>query len=287
MIDSTEWVLKAILSRLPDSEREALEKHLSEERIAKLSQMPSLANLELDTTEPPLIDRVHWSWLLPFLKTVPAKEQKLYLSALPYSFQENLIRELGVRMSAKETLTPVAKEYLLKLLIEDLTGSPNRLLPVYFLPSSPLTPLLHLHKADAIRLVDFLSLYDLAAELRQIVETKILKKIYSFLSEEEKRFLKKEASRLKEAQSPIRLGLEKWDGNEKSFRHLLHKRGLARLSAALIGQHPDFIWYVCHQFDIGRGNALQKFLEAEKEAGEKASEPFVKQIEDVLREIAE
>ena len=39
----------------------------------------------------------------------------------------------------------------------------------------------------------------------------------------------------------------------------MHKKGLKRLAFSISNEHPDFIWYVCHHLDIGRGNALYKY----------------------------
>ena len=128
------------------------------------------------------------------------------------------------------------------------------------LPSAPLNSLLYLSKKELIALIDDLAMYDLAAELRQIVETKILKKIYSLLSEEQKKLLKMAVAQRETISFP-RLGLDRWDRTEESLRYLLHRRGLVRLGAALSGQDPDLIWYLCHRLDIGRGSALFKFCE--------------------------
>jgi hypothetical protein len=160
-----------------------------------------------------------------------------------------------------------------------LLGQHDRLVPIDYLPQTSLSFLLRLPKRELIALIDSLSIYDLAAEMRQIVETKILKKIYSFLSEEEKRLLKVAASH-QEHFVLARMGLERWDGSEESFRHLLHRRGLARLGAALSGQDPDFIWTICHQLDIGRGTALFKLCA--KEAIPNVTEAITKQIQELV-----
>ncbi len=75
------------------------------------------------------------------------------------------------------------------------------------------------------------------------------------------------------------MGLDKWEGSREAFRHLLHRRGLARLGAALSGQDPDLVWYVCHQLDIGRGNTLFKLCLKESLPG--ISELIARQIEEL------
>ncbi len=282
MMNSNEWVLKTILNRYPAPYQKSLELFLPQDERIRLEAMPS-SGVDTDIEEQPLLKRVHWSWLLPILKTLTLQEQKLFLNALPSQSKEHLHHELNIKMLPREPLARIVQEFVMQTLEERLIGESLQLLPVYFLPPSPLTPLLHLNKQQFVQLIDFLSLNDLATELMQIVETKILKKIYSFLSEEEKKFLKK-AAHIKQPFSLPRLPLKKWDGTEKSFRHLLHRRGLARLGIALTAEHPDFIWYICRQLDIGRGRALEKFSKSELARG--TSPPIAHQIEKLLKEIA-
>lgn len=277
-MNSSEWVLKAILNRYPAATKE-IERFLPKAEKERLDAMPSFSPAT-DVEELPLLDRVHWSWLLPTLEPLTARDQKLFISALPPHAKENLCRELHIKMPPAEELGRTVREFAVQTLEVSLTGEPAEILPVYFLPPTQLKPLLDLDKKQLVELIDSLSLIDLAVELRQIVETKILKKIYSFLSEEEKKSLKKVAH-VKQPFTVSRLPLDKWDGEEKSFRLLLHKRGLARFSAALSTQHPDFIWYICHQLDIGRGRALAKL--SESEAAKLASIPIIHQIEEMLR----
>jgi hypothetical protein len=278
--EAKEWVLKAILTRYPAATRDALERFLPESERKRLLDLPS-SKVDTEADEPPLLERVHWSWLLPHFESMNVKEQKIFLSALPQTLKENLARELKIKPSTHE-MSRVVVDFVLGELSKSLAGDPVQLLPVYFLPESPLKQLLHLKKPELILLIDLLSMNDLAASLRQIVETKILKKIYSFLSEEEKRSLKK-AALAKQPFSTTRFSLEKWDGKEESFRLGLHKKGLARLGAALSAEHPDFIWYVCHELDIGRGKSLMKL--AKVEASKTAAHATRVQVEEALREM--
>lgn len=271
-------ILKAYLHSLPPERREVLERFLPETQKMRLEAL-SLPGGEPLPERREMLDWVHWSWFLPTLKSYPLREQKLFLSALNSFAADNLSHELEIEEMSQE-ISETAKDFFKQILINSLTGHENRLLPIEFLPPSPLKPLLGLSKKELTRLIDFLSLYDLAFELRQIVETKILKKIYSFLSEEERKFLKQVMAHQKEPFAIARMGLDRWDGNEESLRTLLHRRGIARFAAALSGQDPDFIWYICHQLDIGRGNALYK--SCAKEAIPQLSDAILRQIEEIL-----
>lgn len=273
-------VLKAFLSRCPPDRSKALERFLPEAERLFLEKLPAFAEEPFPETlnQGGMLEKVHWSWFLPTLETYPPAEQKLFLSSVDPHAAKALAKTLHISPPA-DSISETARSFFRQLLLQSLTGPENRLLPANYLPPSPLSPLLDLTKKDLIRLIDSLSIYDLASELRQIVETKILKKIYSFLSEDERKFLKV-VSAHPEHFALTRTGLSAWDGTEESFRTLLHRRGLARLGAALSGQHPDLIWTLCHQLDIGRGNALFKLCA--KEAIHGVSDAIIRQITDLL-----
>ena len=251
-----ELVLKGFLNRCPPDKREALERYLPEQEQKILSELP-IFEMGEPREEIDFLDRIHWSWFLPTLKSHSDAEQMLFLASLKSSTAEPICQELQIPLPSESEISKNGKKFMRGILFHSLVGAANQLLPIECLPPAPLNSLLYLTKKELTKLIDDLSMYDLAAELRQIVETKILKKIYSFLSEEKKKFLKS-AMAQRETFSVPRVGLERWDGTGESLRHLLHRRGLARLAAALSGQDPDLIWHICHQLDIGRGNALFK-----------------------------
>ena len=273
-------VLKAFLSRCEPAKREALERFLPETKRHQLEKLPIFSQgLHLDQfSSGNVLEKVHWSWFLPTLKTYPETEQKLFLSALDAYAAKNLAKTLTLASNGQE-MSGIGRAFLRKTLLNSLLGPEDRLLPIDYLPPSELNNLLNLSKKELTRLIDLLSLHDLAAELRQIVETKILKKIYSLLSEEERHFLKP-AMAYKDPFVLGKLGLDKWDGSEESLRTLLHKRGISRLGAALSGQEADFIWYVCHQLDIGRGSALHKACAKKPIHG--VTDAIIRQVKELL-----
>lgn len=275
----SKWVLKAILNRCPEEKQKALQQYLPASEQAFLRNMPSLFT-EDEQEEEPLLHRVHWSWLLVLIKKYSAEESIFFLHALPVHTCEKLNQELKIPLKEDEEVTPIAKTFLKQRLTEELMSQKKDLLPIQFLPPSPLTPLLHLEKKQLVRLINFLSLEDLAGEYRQIVETKILKKIYSFLSDEEKELLKRASSRKTFFTSRLKL-LESWDGQEQSLRILLHKRGLARLAAALFAQPDDVAWYISHRLDIGRGTSLLNLCK--QEVAPDVGEAMVQQIDALLK----
>lgn len=273
-------MLKAFLGTCDPEKRGRLEKFLNPEALNQLQEIQNPPkDFSMDTfANGNILEKVHWSWFLPTLKSYSEIEQKLFLAALnPYA-AKNLAKVLTLSSNGQE-ITEIGRSFLRKLLLDSLLGSMSDLLPVSCLPHSSLDKLLHLSKKELTHLIEKLAIFDLALELKQIVETKTLKKIYSLLTEEEKKILKL-ANTQKEHHHFGKMGLERWDGSEETLRKLMHKRGLNRLGVGLSGQDPDFIWYVCHRLDIGRGSALHKQCTEESVTG--ASEAIMKQIEDLL-----
>lgn len=276
-MERSAFILKAFLSQCPPERTASLERFLPESQKKVLSGLPTY-DLIPHLCPDSLLDQVHWSWFLPTLKTHAEQDQKYFLSSFSTSAAESLGAELQLSFS-KDEISKVGKKYLQQILIHSLVGFDEKLLPQEYLPPSPLNQLLVLSKKELTRFISLLSIHDLGLEMRQIVETKILKKIYSFLNDDEKHFLKTVMTQ-KEPYSWPKMGLDKWEGTEEAFKHLLHKRGLNRLATALSGQDPDLIWHVCHQLDIGRGSALFKLCGKEPLAG--ISDWVIRQIEELF-----
>jgi hypothetical protein len=154
-----------------------------------------------------------------------------------------------------EEPSPVIQNFLFALLYEKLNFSSVK--PAAFLAETTLTPLLSLSKPELIELIYYLGIYDLAQELRQIVDKSIIRNVNNALSIKKQRFLKI-CMHQKEKISVAKLGLMNWKGDGSQLTRVLHRRGLLRLGGALSGQHPDFIWYIVHRLDSGRGNILEK-----------------------------
>ena len=178
---------------------------------------------------------------------------------------------------SSQKLSPTGASFLRQTLLSSLVE--KQILPIHLLPPSPLNALLQIEKKKLTQLIDFLSLYDLSSELRQIVETKTLKKIYSFLSEDERAFLKITAGH-KEPYPPAHIRLNQWDGTKKSLRLTMHRIGLKRLGSALADQSKDLIWYLCHQLDCGRGKTLEKLCSQEVVPG--VADWLAEQMKDLL-----
>ena len=262
-----------------DKENKLL-KYLTEGEIEKLKSLPSFAKkLESNKfTKESIIDTVHYSWFIPLLNIYSDEESSLFLLALKPSYRKSLLNLLNLK-ETKDEIHPTLIAFLKEILLRSLIKKEDALLPINCLFDSKLNILLTLGKNKLIKLIDLLSIYDLAKELKYIVEKKKLKKIFSYLKNHEKDFLKT-ILHYQEPFSTQRINIEQYSDEKTKFRNLLHRCGLLRLSIALSGESIDLIWYVCHYLDIGRGNYIFKECKTKKIAN--ISKTITEQILQII-----
>lgn len=280
MESPNEIVLKAFLSLCSPEKQQRLVRFLPVEQKEHLEKIPTISAATDPKVWQDYFHAVHWSWLLAPLKTYTQQEQTYFLASLPPHLSEPLSESLKLSPSFPQ-LKKKAASYFRSILEKSLLKDQEHFLPASCLEENPLSDLLKLSKKQLTHLINLLALQDLAAEIRQIVDTKVLKKIYSFLTEEEKKRLKIISSH----PEPFNLGklsLDRWDGTEESLRLLLHKRGLARLGLALSRSSPSFVWHICHQLDIGRGSNLYKF--SQKEMTQEHGDLLAREIKELIRD---
>lgn len=242
------------------------------------SDMLSLPKLKLpkasDFSDQKLLERVHYSWFLPTLKLYSKKEIALFLSALPEKIRSFLQNTLGIK-KVKNTGS-LATLFLQKHLIASLLGEKEWLLPPEYFPSSLATTLARLSKQHLVELVCYLGLYDLAFEIKYIVDPKLLRYLFQTLSSSQRAFLKK----IIPQQEGERFPFTAWDKSEKQLTQYLQRKGLSRLSAFLSQEKEDLLWYIAHTLDIGRGSFLLKIYE--KKMTSKVSPAIIRSVTEAL-----
>ena len=251
------WImLRMLIHRFHSGNPEKIFKYLKQEDVrAVLSQDMRSHDVSLLLTQPQkLIQQIHYSWLIAPLGKIANELQPLILAALPTS------HSIGLAKATKQEAprTPISssmKTFLVNFLYSHLEK--NEILPLPFLPVSLLQELVTKSKKELIEIIEFLGLYDLAGEIRHVVDKKLLKSFYACLSASEQQFLRICLHQKERLQAPP-LDLDQWQGERVKLKTLLHRRGLLRLSKALSGQHPDFVWHITHTLDTGRGLLIQK-----------------------------
>lgn len=258
-------MLRTLINRYHQGAPESLLKGLSPEesldvqqKVTASSDVAAVMALMNDLEG----ERVHYSWLVPTIESFSSLMQPLLISALPKT-QAVAICKLMEKLDLPPPSPPV-KKFLLGLLYRKFDH--RSILPLTFLPKSNLDPLTTLNKNQMIELIDFLGLYDLAEEIKHIVEKVKLKSIYACLSPKQQVFLKI-CLHQKEKLKAERMDLSNWKGDSAQLERVLHRRGILRLSYALAGQPRDFVWHIIHRLDVGRGRLLGKYFSSKEIQG--------------------
>jgi len=274
-------VLNAFLSEQSEEKRACLIRFLPEADRETISELPvrSAAITPEDLTNTAILEKVHWSWFFLFLKSYGPQEQSVFLAALDPPIAKALVKEIPCKKTHKK-LTRLGKKYLREMLLNSLISPSDRLLPQTYFPESSINILLEYSKRQLVMFIDLLSMYDLGISIRQIVENKVLKKIYDFLNDIQKKILKQIIGKT-EPHILLTIDFDNWDGTEAWLSNILHRRGLARLGLALSGKNSSLIWHICHRLDIGRGSALMKFSIGDY--SHSAAELALAQVEELLR----
>lgn len=256
--------VKILLNRFHPGVNEAFLKGLPEEEARAVMRQNVAASDPgpLLTLPQDIVARTHYSWIAPALKPLPAWKRQAIVSALPEPQFKGLAALLHLPTTRKR-LSPAIQALLTGCLLEVWhPHKDNELMPLSFLPPSPLSPLLELSKVKLVELIDLLAMHDLSESIRHIVDKKQLTAIYSCLPEKKQQFLRMCLHQKEKVTAP-KLEMEKWDGDPKKLELTLHKRGLLRFGKALSGQHPQFFWYIAHTLDTGRGAALARYYQEE------------------------
>lgn len=205
---------------------------------------------------------IHYSWIKEALTHFSKPLIPLLIGVLSKKQQEGLALLLGMDQEKTPSPLPPIKPFLAKKLYLKMDRA-KEVLPIEFLPEYPLTPLLTLEKNYLLELFDLLGLYDLATKIKEIVDQKTLSMIDKSLSPIRKRLLNIFMQQHDKSDLPC-IDLRNWNGDPKILKKLLHRRGLQRITHALAGYHPDFIWHFCHRLDTGRGKIVTRsFLQEE------------------------
>lgn len=277
MNNSALMVCKAFLDRSPSEEKEELKSLLSESQQEQMNALPPVPMPRRELLFSDWLDEIHPSWLAPFLRTLSKSDIPLFLSSLESKQSHELQKLLGYTNHLPK-LTSLGRLHLRQTLYDQLL--PKDLLPLAFIPESPLNPLLFMDHQKIELLIRFLGLHDLSFEMRHIIATTILKKIFHGLPKIDGDYLKT----LLLHREPLvfqRLFLEKWDGTKEHLRKLLEERGMIRLGIALHNQDPNFLWYFTHRMEMHLAIKLLKYRD-QPLPNERAEKILIEQIKKIL-----
>ncbi len=213
---------------------------------------------------------MHYSWLEAVVESLPAPIRPCFIAALPPEVAKRLYAVYQLS-ELQRAYSPQVQNFLLHILSTHFDKSTPRSL----LEPSSLDALLDCSKAELVLMVDLLAMYDLAEEIRYIVDKRILQGVLMQLSPQQQRYLKvvlhKQTSRI-----GAPLLAHKLYQDKQRFVKELHKRGLEHFARALSNESVDFIWHVAHILDRGRGKIIMSIAEQkakERSAAQDMSKP--------------
>lgn len=203
-----------------------------------------------------VIEKIHYSWLLKPLQSLPEGMLPYAIAALPTAQGNNLSKMIDKPL--KTIPLPAKFRFFFCNQLASLLDI-DKILPLDYLPKTPLSMLADYSKNQLVELIDFLGLFDLAVDVRQIVDKKQLKLVYDCLSKKKQVFLRGALHQIDKL-NPAKIGVESMFGDCKKLDTQIHRRGLIRLATGLSSQHPDLLWYISHILDTGRSNILAKYM---------------------------
>jgi hypothetical protein len=260
-MDSTALIVwQSFLQTSPTDRRDSLLRCISKELAEELLSLPPFSFERQADVEAPEeeLSKIHYSWLAPFLRSLPENEIKLFLSAMSDEQIEGL-KESLLLSNALPTPSQLGKTYLRKTLFEMIAT--DDLIPVCLLPEESLNDLLSLSFEEINSLIDLLSMHDLSIEIRHIIETSKLKEIYALLTKAQTTFLKTLIHK-KEPVSFKKMGLLGWKGDTQALSSMLLQRGINRIAKSLYGKSPSLLWHVAHRIESDKGQLLMKLCTA-------------------------
>lgn len=260
-MDTTALIVwQSFLQTFPADRRSSLLRCISKELLEELQSQPVLS-LDQKLDFAPLeneLSQIHYSWLTPFLRSLPESEIKLFLSSLSPEQIKGLKQSL-LLSNHLPTPSVMGKTYLRKTLFKMI--STEDLVPLSFLPNDPMNEILDLSLEELDSLIDLLSMHDLSIEIRHIIETSKLKEIYGLLTKAQTTFLKTLLHK-KEPVSFKRMGLLGWQGDLEALKSMLLQRGINRIAKSLYGKSPSLLWHIAHRLETEKGKLLMKLCTA-------------------------
>lgn len=271
-------MFRVLLNKFHPKTSDAFFKNMPGSLVNEIKEQDILADdpSHLLTPAISLINKVHYSWLLNAFDKLPDSLKPSLLASLSEPHASRISKTYKMPIKEME-LSPPFKRYLINFFYS--LFEKKEILPLEFLPENSLNSLTTFSKPMLVAIIDYLGIYDLAEEVRHVVEKNLLTNLYAALTPKKQHLLKMCLNQKEKLTTP-RLELENWDKQKESLEKILHKRGLIRLSHALAGAHPDFLWHVVHILDTGRGTIIAAHYKSSKNFA--ASDALAAQVLNVI-----
>lgn len=262
-MENKSWIIiRVLLNRFHEGSAEQILSNLPEnDRNGIMNIEAKTKNVKSIFIDPlQAIANIHYSWLVVPLQNLPKETQPYVLAALSPVQRTNLSKMIASQF--KPLSIPERFKFFFCNQLASQLGI-DKVLPVEYLPQTPLKSLLEFNKNQLIELIDFLGLFDLAVDVRQIVDKRQLKQVYDCLNRKKQIFLRGALHQIDKL-NPPKIGVDQMLGDCKKLEMQIHRRGLVRFALGLSSQHPDFLWYIFHVLDTGRSNIVAKYIKTDE-----------------------
>lgn len=245
--------LKALMEKYPHSGLTSALENLPEEFAQKFRTLPeSKIGLSPEVFFPApsiLLDNLHPSWHEELIELCPKALQPTLQTIMPPSGQKKKKAEIS------EPLRTFLLSYALKKWPEGGALRPE------FIEESPLRWLATCYEPTMSSLISLLGVYDVVDIVRQIVDKKVLQKIFAPLTPLQQRYIRSLLHRpprspvLNKALTAL-LASDPAKGAEQ-----LRERGYEQLGYALKGAPDLLVWHVLHHIDREKALLLKKSID--------------------------
>lgn len=223
-----------------------------------------------------LLQTIHPSWFYELFDHSTQQDAQLFLSVLSQDQQEALKEHFNIKQVPH--IPHKAQDFFATKLSLYLTKNKPILSPL-FLPEHPLLPLLEFTSNKLHHYIKILGFFDLAIELKTIVQSSLVREISQLFSQDEIKLIHIFSKR-KDLIKFTSIKLNHYKGNINQLFEVLFQRGLNRLAKGLYHAPQSFIWHIEHRLEKKHAKAIEVFKQEIKD--QKISELLLKQLVEAI-----
>lgn len=254
MVQQNALALSSKYSSLPPSKKDQLVSYLPDTLKQALTD-PGFPQqiIPVNLTIEKLTRRVDVSHFKEFLQTLSSCDRQLFISAFP-KYKQVQLSDTPTQFGGfkSEGLSNVA---LTMLFEKALTDFP----PPAYLPFHPLIEILGDTGVALSKLVYFLGLFDVAAEVKKIISQKTLKTLQNAFDAQEIFFLNATARR-EEIKALPPIHLEQYNGNVNQLKDFILERGIVRFARGIHNAPTQYHFFITYFLPKKIGKEVNHWL---------------------------
>ena len=155
-----------IFASLIKNSKEDLNKYFLDDEIKKIDSFKKVSFSFDEIFSESILDNIHYSWFVPILN-IYEEDKELLILSLDEKSKKSLLKILNIELK-NNNVSAITKRFSKKILFNGIVQD-KKIIPKNFLKDCDLSFLLDFSKEKLIKIIDFLSLYDLSKELKKIL----------------------------------------------------------------------------------------------------------------------